>query len=288
MRKFQSAHEYATTVGAKRGTVVASRRGSPVVLTTTTREMVFEDDETRFLTTRADDSAEQTQDVIAAHFCPEPIQRCEETTPVWHEAIRLLSKHVPDVRYPSWFSFLATQIPADEPRARRDAVRFLNLLKAVALCRSHSDGRIKNSTKEIDINFADYCVAHRILNRAFTSTFAGVHPRVLTLAKAVRALNKELDRAVSVREISQHLGWEEAVTYKFTKQAQKQKLIQYEPGTHLWNLKRLLPGLISRPSFLPDPKIIFQKCPEVGDEVEYVDPLTGKEVVLIRDERSGR
>jgi len=280
----QIAHEYATVVGSKRGTVVARRKGTPVVLTTTTAELVFADDETRFLSIQADDSPEQTVDVIAAHFDPDPIQHREEELTVWHEAVRLLSKKVPKFRYPAWLSFVGRHIPPDEPRARRDALRFLSLLKAVALCRSRSDGRIDKSPKEVEIDFADYCVARRILNQAFTSTFAGAHPRALKLAKAVRKLNKQQERPVSVKELVQHLGWDQALVYKYVRKAEKLKLVQYEAGSHVFNQKRLLPGLIPRASFLPDPALIFENCDEIGDEVRYIDPLTGENVVMRRSE----
>jgi hypothetical protein len=277
-------HEYATAVGSERGTVVASRIGSPVVLTTTTQQLLFEDDETRFLSIQADDSSEQTQNVIAECLRPDAVEQREEAFPVWHETVRLLCRKIPSFRYPTWFNVLAKEIPPDEPRARRDVVRFLSLLKAVALCRSHSDGRMKESRgrNEVELNFGDYCVAHRILSRAFTSTFAGVHPQVLKLAKAVRSLNKRFRRPVSVTELAQHLEWKQALVYKHVKEAEKQMLVRYESGSYRWNQKRLLPGLISRPSFLPDPNIIFQKCKEIGDEVRYIDPLTGKDRVIRR------
>jgi hypothetical protein len=275
-------HEFATVVGSDRGTTVVSRRGSPVVMTTTTNERVFEDDETRFLSIQADDSPEQTHKVILAHFTPVPVRHDGIELPMWHEAVRILGKKVPRFRLPDWFTVLADEIPSEEPRARRDAVRFLSLLKAVALCRSHSDGRIKERSSEIEVRFADYCVAHHILSRAFSSTFAGVHPQVLKLAKIVRKLKKKFGRPVSVKEVAQSLGWSAAVVYKFAKKAEKQKLVQYESGSHLWNQKGLLPGLVSRPNFLPDPQLILRKCKELGDEVQYVHPLTGKNVVRRR------
>jgi hypothetical protein len=289
----QIDHEYATAIGSERGTVVATRKGSPVVLTTTTLDHIFADDESRFLSVQADDSSDRTQDVIVAHFSPDPVQHREEPLPVWHEAIRLLSKKIPRFRHPGWFNFLAREIPPDAPRARRDAVRFLTLLKAVALCRSHSDGRFSESPQEIEISFGDYCVAHRILSRAFTSTFAEAHPRALKLAKAVRVLDKQLrrpqgslqNRPISVKELVTELGWDQGLVYKYAKSAVKQNLVQYESGTRLHNQRRLLPGLISRPSFLPDPKLIFEKCPEVGDEVHFFDPLTGNEVVMQRSRK---
>ena len=282
----QIDHEYTTIAGHERGTAVASRRGSPVVLTTTTRDRVFEDDETRFLSIRADDSAEQTEDFIVAHFNPSPTECVEEGLRVWHEAVRLLCKKIPRFRHPEWFTFLAREIPSDEPRARRDAVRFLSLLKTVALCRSHSDGRYRNSQTTIEIDLADYCVAHRILSRAFASTFAGVHPQVLELAKGVRRLHKELRRPVAVKELAHELGWDQALIYKYVKSADKQKLVQYEIGSRQFNQKRILPGLIARPGFLPDPKLIFQNCKEVGEEVRYVDPITGKSRVMRRSQEA--
>jgi len=276
------AHEYATVVGPDRGTVVASRKGTPVIVTATTNQRVFEDDETRFLSIQADDSSEQTQEVIAARLSPDAVEHREEDLAVWHEAIRLLCRKLPRFRHPAWFTFLAKEIPPDEPRARRDVVRFLSLLKAVALCRSHSDGRYKNSPTEIEIDLADYCVAHRILSRAFASTFAGVHPQVLGLAKAVSRLYKRLRRPVSVKELAYNLGWDQALVYKYVKAAEKQKLVQYETGSRLFNQKRLFPGLISRSGFLPDPNLLFQNCKDVGEEVRYIDPLSGKDKLMRR------
>jgi len=278
------AHEYATVIGRDRGTIIASRKGSPVIMTTTTNDRIFQDDETRFLSIQADDSSEQTHNVIAAYFTPAHVRHEVIELPVWHEAVRILCKKIPRFRHPPWFTLLADAIPSDEPRARRDAVRFLSLLKAVALCRSHSDGRFKACSKEIDVNFADYCVAHRILSRAFTSTFAGVHPRALKLAKGIRTLYRELGRPVSVKELALNLNWDQAVVYKYVKFAEKQKLVQYESGSRPFNQKRLVPGLISRSGFLPDPSLIFQSCKQCGDGVRYVDPFSGKDKVMCREE----
>jgi hypothetical protein len=72
------------------------------------------------------------------------------------------------------------------------------------------------------------------------------------------------------------------LVYKFTKIAIRQRLIEYESGTRLWNQKRLLLGPISSSSFLPDPLFVFRKRRDVGDVVRYIDPLTGKKRILRR------
>jgi hypothetical protein len=273
-------HEYTTVRGRERGTVVASRRGSPVIFSTTTERRVFEDDETRFLSIQADDSAEQTQMVIAAQFSPTPAVQREPDLPIWQQAIRILCTRIPQFRHPSWFDCLAKYIAKEEPRARRDALRFLSMLKAIALCRSYSDRRIEKRTGSIRINFADYCVAYHILNRSFSSTFIGAHPRAIKLAKAVRTLHNIVKRPVAVKEISQSLHWEPALVYKYVKEAQSRSLVEYEEGSHVWNRKRLLPGVVSRPGFLPAPDLLLQKCKVVGDQAHFIDPLTGKPVVM--------
>jgi DNA primase len=61
-------HEATTVSGANRGTEVASRTGDPVFISTTTDERVYEDDETRFLSIRADESEKLTREVVRAQF----------------------------------------------------------------------------------------------------------------------------------------------------------------------------------------------------------------------------
>ena len=61
-------HEATTGSGHSRGTKVTTRIGAPVILCTTTDERVYDDDETRFLSIRADESAEQSRQVFRDQF----------------------------------------------------------------------------------------------------------------------------------------------------------------------------------------------------------------------------
>ncbi len=105
-------------------------------------------------------------------------------------------------------------LPSGEPRARRDADRFLSFLEAVARCRSFSDGR-REKSNQVEINLGDYAVAFEILSDAFSSTYRGVHPQALKLADAVGRLNKKLSRPVSIKETAQELAWDNALAYKW-------------------------------------------------------------------------
>jgi hypothetical protein len=61
-------HEVTTVSGRNRETQVNTRTGTPVFVSTTTDERVYEDDETRFLSVRANDSEELTRLVFQAQF----------------------------------------------------------------------------------------------------------------------------------------------------------------------------------------------------------------------------
>lgn len=201
---------------------------------------------------------------------------------VLQEAFRTLCTDVPQFLYQEWLAYVADQIPAEDPRARRDWARFLSLLEAVALCRSFSDGRHQKS-KAIEINFADYCTAYPILREAFASTYAGAHPKAMEFARAVRQLCSKSKKHVTTKEVATHLGWTEAVAHKWRMEAVKQKLVQYKPGTYAQNKKPLLPGPSEHPTaFLPDPPLVIQARPELGRVVKYTCPLTGERLFMSR------
>jgi hypothetical protein len=267
------AHEY--TAGGK--TEVTRRSGSPVVLTTTTQESIFEDDATRFLAIQIDETADQNLAVFKAEISGR--KRSEEPKlEVWREAIRLLkTSYDGEFPFPSWFEYVAEQVPRDRVRSRRDWKRFLALIQVIALCRSQADGN-----KEI--TFADYCVAYRIFNSAFTATAYAVNQNELELQKAVIRLHKKLGRAVTTKEIREGLGWQESMTYKFVKEAVKHKLVQQESGTREKNVKRFLPVPDTYDTFLPSPRKVLDHAQELGRSVEYLDPFTGEWRKVSRNE----
>ena len=259
------AHEY--TAGGK--TEVTQRLGSPVVLTTTTEENIFEDDATRFLTIQIDETSEQNLAVFKAEISPR--KRSEEPKlEVWRQAIRLLrDSYDGDFPFPSWFEYVAEQVPRDKVRSRRDWARFLALIQAIALCRSQADGKKS-------ITFPDYCVAHRIFNGAFTATAYTLNENELDLQKAVIRLHRKHGRAVTTKEIRKELRWQKSMTYKFVREAVKHKLVQQESGTQEKNVKRFLPVPNSYGTFLPSPKKVLDNAEELGQSIKYLDPFTGE------------
>ena len=176
---------------------------------------------------------------------------------------------------PAWLGYVAENLPINKLRVRRDWERFLNFCRAVALCRP-----LTGAEEAVNITFADYCVAFRILEPALASTVYGLRTQELNLGRAVALLNKQLGRAVTAREIAGKLNWKDALVYKYLKPAVRNRLLEYEPGTREKNMKLLWANTDVTNGFLPSPKSVFQNNPEIGSEVRYVDPFTGEQKAM--------
>jgi hypothetical protein len=266
----QIKHEATTIRGGERKTKTVHRVGMPVVLSTTTDDKVFPDDETRFLSTWVDESADQSRRIVIALARKRHIANRSDL-PVWQKAVSMLKYKKGDFEHPpGWIEYVATQLPLDKVRVRRDWDRFLTFCSAVALSRGFS------SKGAVDISFPDYCVAYDILEPVFASTLQGLGSPESTIARAVAALNERRGRLVTAREIAKELKWKLPVVYKHLKTAAKNKLVSYEPGTREKNIKPVSANDGGAQRFLPSPKSVFKRHPNLGKKVKYVDPFTGK------------
>jgi len=119
----------------KRGTRVAQRVGVPVVITTTTDDVVFADDETRFLSSWIDTSPEQSLAILKARAKgPKVIDRRDIA--VWQAAMSALKYKKGDFEHPpKWLQYVAKHLPLGDVRVRREWDRFLTFCSAIALCR---------------------------------------------------------------------------------------------------------------------------------------------------------
>ena len=88
-------------------------------------------------------------------------------------------------------------------------------------------------------------------------------------------------KSITVHEVACKLDWKESRLYKHIKNAVKTGLIKYERGTRERNVKRLLPRDHSA-GFLPHPRVVLKRNPEIGRKVKYVDPFTGEWKTLKR------
>jgi hypothetical protein len=263
-------HEYATVRGSRRSTEIAERPGMPVVITTTTESKVYADDETRFLSIWADESPEQNLAIVLAKASG-PRTVSNRDLPAWRMAMSLLTYKKGDFENPpAWLRYVAAQLPLDRVRVRRDFDRFLSLCSAIALCR----GDWKPDSP-VDITFPDYCVAYRILEPVLASGIRGLRTQEHSLAKAVLKLNKQLQRAATIKEIARELNWKDPVVYKYVKSASKTGVVEIEPGTREKNVKRITARVEESDRFLPSPRVVLENNVAIGREAKFVEPFTG-------------
>jgi hypothetical protein len=279
------SHEYTVVNGRERRTSIAKRTGLPVVMSTTTAPNIPDDDLTRNLNITPNLSPEQTRAILRAQAGASNIYE-DVDLEVWNEAIRLVCEWKGEFETPPWFCSIVDKLPLRRHRIRRDWPRVISLCQAVALCRRFSTGE-ENSEKLI-ISLADYCVVRQVLKDAFLCTTLSVSANEIALARAVKELSEGLGQPVMVGELAGKLGWERALVYKHAKKAIAAGLIAHERKTHRNNLKRLLPLEDLSNTQLPSPQSLLDEIDEVGKEVRYVNPLTGKPVHLKRRRASCR
>jgi energy-coupling factor transporter ATP-binding protein EcfA2 len=269
LRILQSEGELSHEFTTGRRTEVAQRLGSPVVLTTTTDETIFEDDSTRFLTIRVSEKPSKILAVLKSAIS-RASAHLEPGAEVWQEAIRLIAKRAKKpFTFPDWLEFVAEQLPRNNVRVQRDWKRFLALLQAAALCRQQT-----GSNNEV--TFADYCVVYRILNLAFTATAHTVSENEIAIQKAVKKLATEAGYTVTIRAVRDELSWTDGMVYKYVRLAAKHGLVKFEAGTHEKNIKRLLPTDEAVGDFLPSPERVLEHIGRGKGKTAYVDPLTGE------------
>jgi len=265
-------HESTSIRGSRRRTQTVKRFGKPVVLTTTTDDTVFEDDETRFLSVHANERPEQTLAILEAQAAGDRAVKMHDLE-VWRTATSLLTAQDRDFRNPpNWLRYVAQQLPLNHIRVRRDWNKVLTFCKAISLCRRFES----DPTRALNIDFRDYCVAYRILEPVLSATMGGVYEQEVDLGNTVAALNRKLGRAVTIREVADELGWKNSLVYKHIKSAARHKVIDYEPGKREKNVKRFLATENRGQRFLPSPASVMVHCPEVGKELTYNDPLSGE------------
>jgi len=155
---------------------------------------------------------------------------------------------------PKWMEYVAKKLPLEQVRIRRDWDRILKFCSAVALWQSFG----------------------KRLEPVFASTLHSLRVQEDVIGGVVAKFYKQFQRAVTVQEIAEELGWKKSRVYKPLNNAIKNHFVKYEGGTRERNLKPVLPIGQSAGRFLPSPRSVLKHHPELGEKVKYVDPLSGK------------
>ena len=201
-------------------------RGPCVVITTTTKSFVGEDQETRTFSLALDASPEQTREIIRAEarlfnsatlLPEEDKERFRNIQRLVHEALAegenpLLGRPAREQVAAPFLEALAELFPVHQVRVRRDFKRIDRLVAAHALLKAplhpHRDGR----GRIVADVWEDYEAVFGIAAEVFEQSAMNLPPlsrEVLEAARAIIDSKTEKYPTVKRGEIAAHLGWSE-------------------------------------------------------------------------------
>ena len=252
--------------------------GPVACISTTTRDQLQVDDETRHVSIWADESPEQTARIVRAQLAGATPLTDEEIR-IWHAAQDLLAERstVP-IRLPSWFDLVASKVWTGDVRIRRYFPSFIEACRTICLIRSFRDH--KEKTDSLRVSFRDYAIATLIFEDAFSRSLNSVDEKSIELRECIsRISSKNAGQAFSAQKIATELGIPLHEAYERIRWAVRQKLIRRANPPQKGNRKLYLPT-VAGIQFLPNPEQIFKSVVRVGKRLRFVHPITGESVIF--------
>ena len=278
------AHETTVMQGSERTTRTIRRKGSPVVVTTTTKNELCPDDEDRYLSLRVDISGEQTRAIARAQLHPAARPSKAELQTVQFAVRALLKTTVRFEDPPSWLDTVSDHLPTSVS-TRRDWPRFLSLLRAIVLTRCYRPEVVRHGILRVELS--DYAIAFRLLNDAFSRPRVTVGVSTAKVAGAVAKLYRDFGEAVSVAQICAQLKWNLKTVYKHVKQAEEAGVLVSDNVPRPKNEKRFIPTDGECDDFLLSPQELLWHHPELGP-CQFVDPITGETEEIALEQQKGQ
>jgi hypothetical protein len=267
------------TSGNTRTTKTFVAEGPIASVSTTTKNQLEIDDETRHISIWVDSSRKQNRRVACATV-REVVPLTGGELKVWHEAQRLIEARAKiPVKLPDWFDYVANKVYDGDIRIRRYFPAFTAACKAVALLRSFQ--RSTDEPRELSVDFADYWATSILFESVFVESIHRGADRTLETRSIVEQISKRKGRsAVDVTDLMKELSISKHIAYTRLREAQAAGAIRRVNAPTKGNKKLFL--ATPRPRFIPDPEEMFDQIPEVGSTVKFIHPLTGEWVVKNR------
>jgi hypothetical protein len=258
-------------------------KGPIAAISTTTRDTVEVDDETRHISVRIDESPEQTTRIVRASVT-EGKSLPDEELKAWHEIQTLLEKRAEiPIEFPDWFPAMSELVRNDDIRIRRYFRAFLQACRVVALIRSfrQAEEQLQKEAK-IAVRFSDFAIAALIFNPVFAQSLDNANEQDVQTQQHVRRISARNDgRAVSASELVKELRISDDKAYRLLRDAVAAGTIVQANQPAQTNLKLYRPS--SKCAFLPDPEELFYKLADfLPERVTFIHPLTGATVKYSR------
>jgi len=250
--------------------------GPVACISTTTKNHLEVDDESRHISLWVDETEDQTREIVQSMveereaLQPEDIQMLQGIQS--HFKIRA---RVP-IATPKWLKVVAAQINVENLRARRYFQAFLDACKVVCLIQSfcRKEGVCKG---QLTLRFSDYAVTNLILDEALGNSLNKATDEEIETKRSVQSLAAEKGRGIQASDLARAQSVPEHLAYARLRAAAEAGIIQRSNPSEKGNRKLYLPA--ASLGFLPDPATVFNQIAKLEQKVSFFHPVTGELVV---------
>jgi hypothetical protein len=266
-----------------------SQPGPTGLITTMTKALTREDNETRAWSLYVDDSKAQTLRVVKRQATAATGNTTPPDTAPWQA---LQGKLTPYEVVIPWAPQLETllqvdTLPRDITRLRRDFPRLLTLVKVIALL--YQQQRSCDADGRLIATVADYAMAYALVAEPFARSVHGFSTQALAVAEAVQQLYDDMRTKktpheaayVTVRDLTKALRWATRTVQKWLDQAAAADLVEAHTDgkgkpLKLWPTEQTTTSVVT---LLPTPEAV---AAALGTGLAGVHPVTGAAFFPVR------
>lgn len=268
------------TVGSGRNRTTQDfvAEGPIASVSTTTKNQLEIDDETRHISIWMDASQAQSRRVVRSAV-KEIKPLSQDELGIWRKAHRMLEgrARIP-IKLPGWMDEVGERVYVGDIRVRRYFPAFVTACQTVALMRSFQKSR--QLPESVEVDFADFWITTILFESVFVESIHRGSDASLETRCAVEKIVKRKGRGAAVEDLMNEWSMTEGKAYARLREAVKAGTIRRSNKPQKGNKKLFRP--MPQPRFLPDPEEFFRQTPGVGDRLNFVHPLNGEWVIMTR------
>lgn len=262
--------------GRKLVTTKHTSYGPVAAISTTTKNRLKIDDETRHMSAWIDESEDQTRKILDAEFAGSRKLTPQELE-TWRMVHRILRKRIgTKIIFPKWFAKVSQNVYAGDVRVRRYFPAFIDACRTVSLIRSFQRGR-KYKHGALEVDFADYAITALIFDHVFVESLPALGKATGEVTRQiVESISLATGKHVGAEELAHQLRISKVAAYRKLNYALRAGVIRIANKLERTNRKKY--WALPPPHFVPDPKRLFRKL-GLKETVKFVHPLTGERIV---------
>jgi hypothetical protein len=256
-------------------------RGPVAAISTSTRNRLKIDDETRHVSIWVDESPEQTRQIVKS-YTKQSRHLSRSELRAWRMVHRLLEKRAgTKVIFPRWFEGIEDRLFVGDLRVRRYYPAFVEACRTVCLIRSFQSNRKRSKRGQLEVEFADFAITALIFDPVFVESLHLGKGAGEATRRLVEELSAAKGRPVRAKDLAHKLGISMDRAYEKLSCAARVGVIRRVNKPEKGNRKLFL--ATPRPRFVPDPEELFKELKDFKDTVRFVHPITEEWIVYRRE-----